>query len=74
MKPLSLPGEKESGITIHYVDERYDHGRIFFQTSCNPVVRMKQPDSLAEKIHVLEHRHYPEQIARWLECKLSLNP
>jgi phosphoribosylglycinamide formyltransferase-1 len=66
-------GEKESGITIHYVDERYDHGRIFFQTSLT-LSPDETPDSLADKIHVLEHRHFPEQIARWLECKLSLNP
>lgn len=50
--------EKESGITIHYVDELYDHGKIIFQTKCtvdaNETVR-----SLAAKIHILEHIHYP---------------
>ena len=66
-------GEKESGITIHYVDERYDHGRIFFQTSVT-LSREETADSLADKIHSLEHRHFPEQIARWIQCKLSLNP
>ena len=66
-------GEKESGISIHYVDDRYDHGRIFFQTSLT-LSPGETPDSLADKIHKLEHRHFPEQIARWLECKLSLNP
>jgi phosphoribosylglycinamide formyltransferase 1 len=65
--------EIESGITIHYVDERYDHGRIFFQTAIS-LSPGETPDSLAEKIHVLEHKHFPEQIARWLHCKLSLNP
>lgn len=66
-------GEKESGITIHYVDDHYDHGRLFFQTSLL-LSPGETPDSLAEKIHMLEHKHFPEQIARWLECKLSLNP
>jgi len=66
-------GERESGITIHYVDEHYDHGRIFFQASFN-LLPEETADSLAEKIHALEHKHYPAQIARWLECKLSLNP
>lgn len=66
-------GEKESGITIHYVDDRYDHGRVFFQTSL-VLSPNETADSLAEKIHILEHKHFPEQIARWLECKLSLNP
>jgi phosphoribosylglycinamide formyltransferase 1 len=65
--------ERESGITIHYVDDLYDHGRIFFQASLN-LTPDETPESLAEKIHALEHRHFPEQIARWLECKLSLNP
>lgn len=65
--------ERESGITIHYVDEHYDHGRIFFQASFN-LSPDETPESLAEKIHALEYRHFPEQIARWLECKLSLNP
>jgi phosphoribosylglycinamide formyltransferase 1 len=65
--------ERESGITIHYVDEQYDHGRIFFQASFN-LSPEETADSLAEKIHALEHKYYPAQIARWVECKLSLNP
>ena len=58
--------EHQSGITIHYVDELYDHGRIFFQASVN-LSPVETAETLAEKIHSLEHRHYPEQIARWLE-------
>jgi phosphoribosylglycinamide formyltransferase-1 len=66
-------GEKESGITIHYVDELYDHGRLFFQESFT-LSPGETPESLANKVHALEYKHYPEQIARWLECKLSLKP
>jgi len=62
--------EHQSGITIHYVDELYDHGRIFFQASVN-LSPEETAETLAEKIHVLEHRHYPEQIARWLENSLN---
>jgi len=62
--------EQQSGITIHYVDELYDHGRIFFQASV-ALSPQETAESLAEKIHVLEHRHYPEQIARWLERSLK---
>jgi phosphoribosylglycinamide formyltransferase-1 len=62
--------ERETGITIHYVDELYDHGRIFFQASFN-LAADETPESLAKKIHALEYRHYPEQIARWLENKLN---
>jgi formyltetrahydrofolate-dependent phosphoribosylglycinamide formyltransferase len=50
--------EKESGITIHYVDEQYDHGAVIFQTTC-PVDETDTADSLAQKVHSLEHQHYP---------------
>ncbi len=56
-------GEKESGITIHYVDEIYDHGKIIFQTTCR-VEDDETPQSLAEKIHRLEHKHYPQVIKK----------
>lgn len=56
-------GEKESGITIHYVDEIYDHGKIIFQTTCR-VEEDDTPQSLAEKIHQLEHTHYPQVIEK----------
>jgi len=62
--------EGQSGITIHYVDEIYDHGRIFFQAMVK-LSPEETAETLAEKIHVLEHRHYPEQIARWLEGSLK---
>ena len=62
--------EQKSGITIHYVDELYDHGRIFFQANVD-LVKEETPETLAEKIHILEHRHYPEQIARWLANSLK---
>jgi len=53
--------EKESGITIHLVDEKYDHGRIIFQTRCY-VEENETAESLAEKIHRLEHEYYPSII------------
>ena len=56
-------GEKESGITIHYVDEIYDHGKIIFQAKCT-VDENDTPQSLAEKIHVLEHKHYSSIIEK----------
>ncbi len=51
-------GEKESGITIHYVDEYYDHGQPIFQTTVD-IEPTDTPESLAEKIHQLEHKYYP---------------
>ena len=50
--------EKESGITVHYVNEFYDDGVIIFQTSCS-VDENDSITTLAEKIHALERKHYP---------------
>ena len=61
-------GEKESGITIHYVDEIYDNGRIIFQARC-PVLTQDTPETLAQKIHALEHRYYPYEIKKLVEKK-----
>jgi phosphoribosylglycinamide formyltransferase-1 len=54
--------EKESGITIHYVDEMYDHGGIILQARCE-VTDEDTPETLAKKIQQLEHRHFPEAVA-----------
>jgi formyltetrahydrofolate-dependent phosphoribosylglycinamide formyltransferase len=54
--------EKESGITIHYVDEIYDHGKIILQATC-AIDESDTADTLAAKVHALEHMHYPPVIA-----------
>ncbi len=59
-------GEKESGITIHYVNENYDEGDIIFQARCS-IEPDETPQSLAQKIHKLEYQHYPEVIQSILE-------
>jgi phosphoribosylglycinamide formyltransferase-1 len=51
-------GEKESGITIHYVDEYYDHGQPIFQATV-AIDPIDTPLTLAAKIHQLEHKYYP---------------
>jgi len=51
-------GEKESGITIHYVDEHYDHGQPIFQAKVS-IEAADTPETLAGKIHQLEHKYYP---------------
>jgi phosphoribosylglycinamide formyltransferase-1 len=53
--------DKESGITIHYVNKFYDEGDIIFQTRCK-VDPSDTPGSLADKIHALEYLHYPKII------------
>lgn len=57
--------EKQSGITIHYVDEIYDHGKIIFQEKCS-LEKNETPDTLAAKIHQLEHAHFAPQIEKLL--------
>ncbi len=57
--------EKQSGITIHYVDEHYDHGTLIFQASCE-VEEYDTPVTLADKIHLLEHAHFPAVIEKVL--------
>jgi formyltetrahydrofolate-dependent phosphoribosylglycinamide formyltransferase len=49
--------EKQSGITIHYVDELYDHGEIIFQATC-AVEENDTVETLARKVQGLEHTHY----------------
>jgi len=53
--------EKESGITIHYVDELYDHGQHISQVTC-PVLPDDSPEKLAKRIQLLEHEYYPKVI------------
>jgi phosphoribosylglycinamide formyltransferase 1 len=57
--------ETESGITIHLVNEKYDEGGIVFQAKC-PVKPGDTPDSLASRIHLLEHEYYPRIIEKLL--------
>jgi formyltetrahydrofolate-dependent phosphoribosylglycinamide formyltransferase len=59
-------GEMQSGITIHYVDEHYDHGDVIFQTAC-PVMEGDTSETLAHRIHQLEHLHYPRVIEEVLD-------
>jgi phosphoribosylglycinamide formyltransferase-1 len=54
-------GDKQSGITIHYVNEHYDEGDIIFQARCT-VDDEDTPEMLAAKIHELEYEHYPRVI------------
>ena len=53
--------EKESGITIHYVNEHYDQGQIIFQAKCD-ISPNDTADDLAAKIHELEKEHFPKVI------------
>ena len=58
-------GEKESGITIHWVNEHYDEGAIIFQAKCS-IDASDTAESLANKIHALEHAHFAPTIEKLL--------
>ena len=58
-------GEKESGITVHFVNEAYDEGAIILQEKV-AIVEGETPESLAGKIHQLEYKHYPRVIGKLL--------
>jgi len=58
-------GEKESGISIHWVNEHYDEGDIIFQATCS-VDASDTSTSLANKIHSLEHTHFAPTIEKLL--------
>ena len=57
-KSVINSGNKQSGITIHYVNQRFDEGEIIFQAHCD-VDPDDTPGSLATKIHQLEYANYP---------------
>jgi phosphoribosylglycinamide formyltransferase-1 len=55
---VKLNNEKFSGITIHYVNEKYDDGEIIFQEKCE-IESNDTPENIAEKVHKLEYKYYP---------------
>ena len=61
--------ENQSGITIHYINERYDEGNVICQQLCE-VLPNDTPEMVAQKVHQLEYHHYPQVIERLLK---SLN-
>jgi len=56
-------GDRESGITIHYVNSFYDEGDIIFQSRCK-IEPGDTPESLASKIHALEYKYFPAVIEK----------
>lgn len=55
--------ETRTGITIHFVNEQYDEGRIIFQTDC-PVSAADTAADVAAKVHELEYAYYPQVIEK----------
>jgi phosphoribosylglycinamide formyltransferase-1 len=57
--------EKESGITIHFVNEKYDEGAIIFQAKCE-VLESDTPEDVAAKVHQLEYKYFPVVVEKVL--------
>jgi len=65
-KAVIESGERESGITIHLVDEIYDNGEHIFQAKC-AISENETPQTLANKIHELEKEHFPRVICEYIK-------
>ena len=59
-------GDSKTGITIHYVNENYDEGSIIFQSAVE-VSKADTVESIANKVHQLEYKHYPEVLHQLLK-------
>ncbi|HLF50757.1 phosphoribosylglycinamide formyltransferase [Flavobacterium sp.] len=55
--------ETETGISIHFVNEHYDEGNVIFQKTVT-LAGNETPEEIAEKVHQLEHQHFPEVIEK----------
>ncbi len=55
--------EKETGITIHYINNEYDKGNIIFQAKC-PVNKDDTAETIAKKVHALEYEHFPKIVKK----------
>lgn len=58
-------GERETGITIHVIDQGYDKGKTLFQAKVS-IEDTDTPEDIANKVHVLEHKYFAPTIERWL--------
>jgi len=65
-------GDKESGPTIHLVDELYDHGQILEQVKV-PVLPGDTPDTLAARVLEQEHRLYPRVLQKLIKGEYALD-
>ena len=66
-KAVIEAGEKESGVSVHYVNEKYDEGAVLLQRGDVPVLADDTPESLAARVLDLEHQLYPEAVSLWID-------
>ena len=62
-------GSEESGVTVHFVDEKYDHGKIIAQEKVK-VLTEDTAHTLAERILAVEHKLYPQVVKAFCEDRI----
>ena len=65
---VKASGDKQTGITIHLVNNKYDEGEILAQKTVE-ILPTDSPQDIANKVHELEHRYYPEVIEKWINSQ-----
>lgn len=65
-------GDRQTGATVHLVDDEYDHGRIL-ETRTVPVLKDDTPESLAERVRLVEHKLYPAVVEKLITRQYDLN-
>jgi len=58
--------EKESGITIHLINQKYDEGKIIFQAHCD-LSKTRNAEEIGKKVLELEHKYYPLVVENYLD-------
>ncbi|WP_027002114.1 phosphoribosylglycinamide formyltransferase [Hugenholtzia roseola] len=58
--------EAQTGITIHFVNEKYDEGEIILQKSVSLSYPPDTPETIARKVQILEHQYFPQVVAQWI--------
>lgn len=67
---VKASANKESGITIHLVNEKYDEGEIIFQTK-TPIDEQDTAETIQKKVLAVEHEWYPKVIASFLKERMN---
>jgi phosphoribosylglycinamide formyltransferase-1 len=63
---IKAAGERETGISIHLVNDNYDEGEVLAQKKVD-IAPTDTPEDIANKVHQLEYMHYPAVIEAWLQ-------
>ena len=64
-RAVKQAGDSHTGISIHLVNENYDEGNMVFQAQV-ALDASDTPESIAQKVHVLEYEHFPKVIENYI--------